>query len=247
MTTISGLNPGSPPLTGNEVLPTDITVGGLTYRFTTGDVAKLAELYAALNGAVPERIDAAAVHFTTQGAGAALTTWFAPTVTTKAAYGPVVQATGGLQLFSRWPHSAGPGKILEVVAEVEQVTVAGGESPVTRVGLHSLKNDLTDTSLTPDAVGAASAVLTAGQVVTLRQRFGVSADLANSVLAWADAGSAAWFRPFVDVNLKSDLTGHVASSVAYVRRLVVRDVTSVALSDLARRSRRRFFDRILRS
>lgn len=226
MATISGQTAGTTPLSGAEVLPADVSLGGTTERFTTADVARLAELFAARNGDAPERLDAAGTHFTTQGAGDGLTTWFPPTIATEAGYGPVAQSTGGLQLFSRWPISNGSGRILEVVAEVEQVSVGGSESPVARVGLHALKSDFSNDTGTIEVFGAASAILTAGQVLTIRQRFGAAAAAGVDVLAWADDANAAWFRPFVQVNLKSDLTGNVASSVARVRRLSVQDITA---------------------
>jgi hypothetical protein len=223
-TTISGLSAAARPLTGAEVLPADVTQGGQTDRFATADVAALAELYAMAHlGARPERLDAAATHFTTQGAGDPLAVWFPPAVTSAAGYGPVYQAAGQMNLWTRGTVPAGPDKVYEVEAEVAQVSVGGGESPVFRVGLRSLDGSYADTDGTPNAVSPVSSVMAAGLVRTFRWRFG-GANITEED-QWADTAAALNLRPFVDVNLKSDLSGYVTSSVAQVRRLLVRDVT----------------------
>lgn len=240
MATISGQTAGTTPLSGAEVLPADTSLGGLTERFTTADVAHLAELYAANNGAAPERVDALARHLTTQAAGDPMSfaTWFPPTVVTESGYGPVAQFTGGSGCLSRWPVTRSATRIYEVHAEVEQVSVTGGESPVARVGLYSLKNDFTSTASIV-AQGPATAIMTAGLVTTIVQRFGATAAPGVDVLAWADDATAVWFRPGVQVSVKSDLSGFCASSVANVRRLKITDVTSIvtALSRLKGRRR----------
>lgn len=224
--TISQLPPGGVPLTGSEVLPADQTSGGTSENFTAGDVAKLGELYAMANlGARPERLDAAGTHFTMQGTGNPLTVWFAPAIATAVGYGPVYQAAGQANLWSRGVVPCSPDKVYEVEAEIVQVSVGGGESPVCRVGVRSLDGNYADTDVTPNSISPASAVLTGGQVLTVRHRFG-GANF-TEVDQWADTGSAIYLRPYVEANLKADLTGFVATSVVQVRRLLIRDVTSL--------------------
>lgn len=232
-TTIPGL-PDSPlPLTGAERVPIDPNDGVHTYDASTGDIAKLGALYAATQ---PETLDAAATYFTTQGAGDPLTTWFPPTVATVAGFGPAATYTGAGSLYTRGVRVAPLGRVWEVEAVVEQVSVGGGETPTARLGIRALKNDFTDTAGTPEIYGAASAALTAGQIVTLTYRFSDAAPYGGA--AWANPSTAVWLRPVVQVN-----NGGAGSSVARVRRLTVRDVTATvnqAASGSTGKARERF-------
>ena len=223
MPTIPGLTDATLPLAGADRLP--ISQSGLTRDASMADVAALAEIYAANNlGARPDRLDAEGRHFTTEGAGQQLTTWFPPVITTAASYGPVYQVTGAGLLWTRGLVSAGPDRVLEIEAEVEQVSVGGGELPCVRVGLRSLGGSYANTDVTPDAWSPPSASLAAGRVLTLRARFG-GADR-SEVDPWADLASAVWLRPVVEVNRLADLSGYAVGSQARVRRLLVRDVSS---------------------
>jgi hypothetical protein len=228
-TTITGLPTGALPLSGAERFPIDSADASTTNDIATGDLAALAELLTGAHLNIgPERIDPTAVHFTTQGAGDPVTVWFPPTVATLAGYGPVAPFTGGGDVYTRRVIPAAPTRIWEVEAEVEQVSVFGGESPVARVGLRSLKSDFTDTDATPMSWGAATSILAAGNIVTIIARFGFSAPAGG--FGWADPATAVLFRPVVEINQKSDLSGPTANSVARVRRLLVRDVTDLALA-----------------
>lgn len=228
-TTISAL-PGAPtPLTGNEVVPADVTSGGATDRFTTGDVAKLAELYAAVNlVAWPERFDGAGTYFSTQGAGAPLTTWFAPTIAVAAGYGNVAQYTGSAVIYTRGAAPAGPSKVYEIEAEIEQVSVGGGETPAARVGIYAMKSDYT--SATTPSVSSALTVTPAAQVTVIKARFAFAAGA--GMAAWGSPSEAVFLRPFAEINRKSDDSGAAATSVARVRRLKVTDVTAQAGAEM---------------
>jgi hypothetical protein len=227
-TTITGLPNGALPLSGAERLPVDSADASTTNDISTGDVAALAELLTGAHLNIgPERIDPTAVHFTTQGAGDPVTVWFPPgSIPVLAGYGPVAAATGAFDLYTRRVIPASPTRIWEVEAEVEQVSVFGGESPVARVGLRSLKSDFTDTSGAPLSWATASAVLTAGQIIVLTARFAATAPPGG--FAWANPATAVLFRPVVEINERSDLAGSSPNSVARVRRLLVRDVTDLA-------------------
>lgn len=231
MTTISGLAAGFTPLSGNEVVPADSSLGAQTERMLTSDIAHLGELYAAANGAAPERFDALGRHFTTQLAGDPQATWFPPTIVTEAGYGAVAQATGGLTVFSRWPITRSATRIWEVEAEVEQVSVGSGESPCVTVGLGSLTSAYAATSGAPYASSVPTGPLVAGQVAVITQRFAASA-LDASIVVWKDDASAAWFRPWVNINISPGYA-QLTTSVARVHRLRVRDVTSL-VNDIQR-------------
>jgi hypothetical protein len=224
MTTIPGLPDGATPLAGTERAPID--TGAATYDVAVKEFGKLGELYSALvSGAAPELLDAIGFHFTTQGAGDPLATWAPPaSIPTVAGFGPVASFTGGASaLYQRRVLPCASTRIWEVEADVEQVSVGGGESPVARLGIRSLKSDFSDTSGAPEVYGTPSAVLTAGQIVTISYRFAAVAPTHGS--AWADPGTAIYLRPLVQVNQKSDLSGPCTTSIARVRRLKVRDVT----------------------
>ena len=223
MPTIPGLTNATTPLSGDDRLPIDQS--GLTRDASLADVAALAEVYAASNlGIRPDRLATGAVHFTTQGAGLQLTSWFPPPLTTAAGYGPVYEVAGGGILWTRGLVSAGPDRVLEVEAEVEQTTVGGGEEPCIRLGLRSLSASYANTDGTPDAWSPLSAPLAETKVLTLRARFG-GADR-SEVDPWADLAAAVWLRPMVEVNQEADLSGYATGSTARIRRLLVRDVTS---------------------
>lgn len=225
MPTIPGLPDATLPLSGADRIPIH-QLDGVTRDSTLADVAALAALYASNDlGARPERLDALGTHFTTQGAGLQLDSWFPPAITMAAAYGPVFQATGAGAVWTRGMVSAGHDKVLEVEAEIEQVSVGGGEAPRFRVGLRSLSASHANVDASPDAWSPLSQPMTAGRVLTVRHRFG-GIDR-TEVDQWADAAAAVWLRPMVEFNRKGDLTGYEPASVARVRRLLVRDVTAL--------------------
>jgi hypothetical protein len=233
MTTISGLPPkAAGPLTGLEVIPADQSSGGLTERFTSGDVASLGESYAALNLAVfPERFDAAGTYFTTQRAGDPFSTWFPPSIVVESSYGYVAQVTGGLRLYTRGALPMGLDRIYEVEAEIDVVSVGGGETPYVRVGMASLKADFTATDATPDSFGAVVGPVAAGGAVVVRGRFSLSAPAGG--FAVQDPSTAILFRPFVEVALQADASAYYPSTVTRIRRLTVRDVTALVLAKAA--------------
>lgn len=228
MTTISGLPNGTTPLTGAERFPADESLAGATKDFTTLDMAKYAQLVTMLNsGQMPDRIDAAGAFLTTQEAGDPATVWFAPTMSTLAGFGPVVEKTGSIFVVSRTPFLAS-GRVFEVEAEVEQISVGGGESPIARVGLYSLKSDYTTVTAPTWLAGAnseaKSGTLTAAQIVTVKARFAAADGL--DVTGWRSPSTTIFVRGFVEANLKSDLSGYCTTSIARVRRFTVRDVTA---------------------
>lgn len=228
MGTIPGLPNATVPLAGTERLPIDD--GTTTYDAATGDIAKLGELYAALNnGAAPERIDSLGFHFSTQGSGDPLVTWAPPPIAPVGGYGYTAAFTGGGPLYQRRVIPAASTRIYEVEAEVEQVSVGGGESPIARVGIRSLKSDYSDTSVAPEVYGTPTSVLAAGNIVVITSRFAAAAPTHG--FAWADPATAILMRPLVQVNWKSDLSGACASSVARVRRLTIRDVTPLVADE----------------
>jgi hypothetical protein len=221
MTTIPALTDAPLPLTGAERVPIDPNDGTHTYDAATGDLATLGALYAhAALGAGPERLDAAATYFTTQGGGDPLAVWFPPAVVAVGGYGFAASYVGPGSLYTRNLRAAPAGRVWEVEAVVEQVSVGASENPTARLGIHCMKSDFTDTSGAPEVYGPASAVLTAGQVVTLTYRFASVAPYGGA--AWADPATAQLLRPLVQVN-----GGGAGSSVARVRRLLIRDVTAI--------------------
>lgn len=239
MTTISGLPADSPPLTGNELLPADQSLGGTTERVATADIARLGELYAALHlGAAPERIDQYGTYFSTQPTGEPVATWFAPSVANVTGFGYVIAVGGGGPVYQRGVMPAGPNQVWEVEADVEQVSIGSGENPIFQVGVASLKNDYTATSGANESYGPAVAIA-AGQQATIRWRFATAnVDPTGQLYPWNDIASASFLRPIVRANFKSDLSGACVNSVARIRRFKVRDVTSL-ISELARLKGRR--------
>lgn len=243
MTTISGLpNKPSGPLTGAEVIPADQSLGGTTERFTAGDVATLGELYAALHlGAAPDRMDANGTYFSTQGAGEPVATWYPPAMELVASLGYAARVTAGGPVYQRGVIAGSSALVWQVEADVEQVSIGAGENPVFQVGLASLKSDFTTTSGTNEAYGPL-VTLAAGQIATISWQFSALGGF-NDLYSWRDQATAAFLRPLVRANVKSDLTGFCANSVARIRRFKVRDISAVRAAQDAARSRRFFSDR----
>jgi hypothetical protein len=233
MSTIHGLTDATTPLTGNERIPLDQPDGDggfLTRDATVADAAYYAEVTNSLKlGYWPERIDTRGAYFTTQAAGDPLSVWFAPTLESLAGYGTVIKNTGQLRALTRGTVSGGADRILQVEAEIEQVSIGAGEAPSIRLGMTSMKSDFTATSGAADAYSPLLATLTSGQVAVVRYRFGVTAPAAG--VAWADGAAAVWLRPIVEANRKADNSGFETNSIARVRRLRVTDVTSQASSN----------------
>lgn len=221
MAKIPSLPADTPPLTGAELVITDD--GTTTGRTTSRDLARLGALQSSAElNVFPERLDAAGTYFTTQGAGDPLAVWFPPSsIVAETGVGLVAVGTGSFALWTRGIKAASQSQVWEVEAVVEQFSVGAGETPTVNVGLSSLKSDYTFTSGAPSVFSPASAVLVAGNVVTVRCRFGAIAPFGG--VAWADPTLAAMIRPFVIVNGSG-----AGSSVARIRRLTIRDISAVS-------------------
>lgn len=228
MPTIPALTDATLPLDGTE--RTVLVQGGLAKDADVAAIARYAEVVNALKlGAWPERIDTEGVYFTTQAAGDPLTTWFAPTLEALAGFGAAIKNTGQLKAYTRGVVSGGADRVYEVEAEVEQVSVGGGETPSVRLGMSSMKADYSATDGSPDAYSPVLATLTAGQIAVLRYRFGF--DAPDGGAAWADGAAAIWMRPVVEANRKADNSGFETNSIARVRRFKVTDVTKLVAAE----------------
>lgn len=228
MPTIDGMPNIVGLLAGDEEIV--LAQAALGRNATPDQVAVRAQILAAIaSGSFPERPDALGLHFTTQGAGDPLSVWFAPTINNLAGYGYTIQATGGATIYTRPTLSGGKGRVYEVEALVEQVSVGGGEAPAVRIGMRSLKSDFADTDGTPDAFALVSAAGAAASLTVHRARFGYTA--APGIVQIADAATAIWLRPAVQINRKADNSGGETNSIARIRRYTVRDVTAIVRAE----------------
>jgi hypothetical protein len=205
----------------------------VTKQVLVDDIARRGALRALTDSsAYPERLDAAATYFSTQGQGDPLTGWFPPAVTNVAGYGYVAQQTGFMIVTTRGAYTSGKDRIYEVETEVEQVAVGGGETPIVKVGCWALTSAFTDTS-GANFTSVDSAPLIAGQLSVYRQRFGAAANVARGVMAWQDTATCAWLRLGVVANIDPAFASF-PNSIARIRRVKVTDVTSLVASEQAR-------------
>lgn len=177
----------------------------------------------------PDRVDATGSVFTEALTGdpATAASPDGAKIVDAAGYGYVYQSAGAATLAHKGVVTAGAEYVIEIAVEIEQTVVGAGETPAARIRLQGLDEDYASTG----AGATGPLVETPIGVTVVTRRFAYTAPPGGT--AWPQAGVALWLRPAVDINRKSDDSGAAAGSTARVRRMSIRDVTSVVDAEAA--------------
>jgi hypothetical protein len=179
----------------------------------------------------PERIDTKGDLWTLTASGSPAAVSGLPSgyLYTDAGYGLVARSVLNNVICQRGLIRATPGSVFEITSEVKQEVVASGDTPYTRVILYPLDANFNYISGSAIAL-VASGVLAAGAVATLTGRVSdvavAAAPGVTAVVAWPAA--AVWIRVGAELNR----SGLGATTAAQLRRLAVKDITTLRGSEV---------------